>query len=117
MKKIKYYYNTNTLRYEKLETPLRVKLLRIFGFLAAAFVTAAIISFIAFRFVGSPNERILRNNYEKLKDKYRELDDRVKLSQQQMTELVKRDNEVYRAIFEASPVPDSVRAEALAEHA
>jgi len=115
MKKIKYYYNTNTLRYEKLETPLRVKLLRIFGFFAAAFVTAAIISFIAFRFVGSPNERILRNNYENLKDKYRELDDQVKVSQEQMTELVKRDNEIYRAIFEANPVPDSARARALAE--
>lgn len=115
MKKIKYYYNTNTLRYEKLETPLRVKLLRIFGFIAAALVTAAIISFIAFRFVGSPNERILRNNYEKLQDKYLEMDDKVKVSEQQMAELVKRDNEVYRAIFEANPVPDSARAKALAE--
>ena len=45
MKKIKYYYNTNTLRYEKLEVPLRVKLLRIFGFIAAALVTAALISY------------------------------------------------------------------------
>ena len=58
MKKIKYYYNTNTLRYEKLETPLRVKLLRIFGFIAAAFVTAAIISFIAFAQYFSPTLRM-----------------------------------------------------------
>jgi murein DD-endopeptidase MepM/ murein hydrolase activator NlpD len=115
MKKIKYYYNTNTLRYEKLETPLRVKLLRIFGFIAAAFVTAVIISFIAFRFVGSPNERLLRNDYEKLKDKYDELNSQVKASQQQMNELVKRDNDVYRAIFEANPIPDSARAKALAQ--
>ena len=48
MKKIKYYYNTHTLRYEKLITPLRVKLLRVFGFLATAFVTAAIITYFAF---------------------------------------------------------------------
>lgn len=115
MKKIKYYYNTNTLRYEKLETPLRVKLLRIFGFIAAAFVTAALISFIAFRFIGSPNERLLRNDYEKLKDKYDELNSQVKASQQQMNELVKRDNDVYRAIFEANPIPDSARAKALAQ--
>ncbi len=115
MKKIKYYYNTNTLRYEKLETPLRVKLLRIFGFIATAFVTAALISFIAFRFIGSPNERLLRNDYEKLKDKYDELNSQVKASQQQMNELVKRDNDVYRAIFEANPIPDSARAKALAQ--
>jgi murein DD-endopeptidase MepM/ murein hydrolase activator NlpD len=113
MKKIKYYYNTTTLRYEKLETPLRVKLLRIFGFVAAAFVTAAIISFIAFRFVGSPNEKILRNQNERLRDRYRQLNDQIKTMQQEMTELEKRDNTVYRAIFEANPIPDSARAKEL----
>src|SRR4030095_5392516 len=115
MKKIKYFYNTNSLRYEKLETPLRVKLLRIFGFLAAAIVTAAIISFFAFRFIGSPNEKLLNLENERLQDKYHQLNDQVKASQEQMSELVKRDNEVYRAIFEANPIPDSARARALAQ--
>ena len=115
MKKIKYYYNTNSLRYEKLETPLRVKLLRIFGFIATAFVTAAIISFFAFRFVGSPNEKLMYMENERLQDKYKELNDQVKASQQQVAELEKRDNEVYRAIFEANPIPDSARARALAQ--
>jgi murein DD-endopeptidase MepM/ murein hydrolase activator NlpD len=110
MKKIKYYYNTNTLRYEKLETPLRVKLLRIFGFIAAAFVTAALISFIAFQFIGSPKEKILQRQNENLKDNYRDLRDQLKAVQQQMQELEKRDNNVYRTIFEANPIPDSARA-------
>jgi murein DD-endopeptidase MepM/ murein hydrolase activator NlpD len=109
LKKIKYYYNTNTLRYEKLETPLRVKLLRIFGFIAAAFVTAALISYFAFQFIGSPNEKILRSQNENLRYRYKELADRVKSIQQQMVELEKRDNQVYRAIFEANPIPDSAR--------
>ncbi len=113
MKKIKYYYNTNTLRYEKLETPLRVKLLRIFGFLAAALVTATLISFFAFRFIGSPSEKLLRNENEKLNDNYKELNNQVKAMQQQMSELEKRDNGVYRAIFEANPIPDSARAKEL----
>lgn len=113
MKKIKYYYNTNTLRYEKLETPLRVKLLRIFGFIAAAFVTATLISFIAFRFIGSPNEKLLRIQNERMADKYKELNDRVKSMQDEMQELEKRDNGVYRAIFEANPIPDSTRAKEL----
>jgi murein DD-endopeptidase MepM/ murein hydrolase activator NlpD len=115
MKKIKYFYNTNSLRYEKLETPLRVKLLRIFGFLAAAIVSAAIISFFAFRFIGSPNEKLLNLENERLQDKYHQLNDQVKAAQEQMSELVKRDNEVYRAIFEANPIPDSARARALAQ--
>jgi murein DD-endopeptidase MepM/ murein hydrolase activator NlpD len=110
MKKIKYYYNTNTLRYEKLETPLRVKLLRIFGFIAAAFVTAAVISYLAFQFIGSPKEKILQQQNRALKDKYYDLGDELKSVQQQMKELEKRDNDVYRAIFEATPIPDSARA-------
>jgi murein DD-endopeptidase MepM/ murein hydrolase activator NlpD len=110
MKKIKYYYNTNTLRYEKLEVPLRVKLLRVFGFIAAAFVTAFLISFFAFQFIGSPNEKILRAQNERLKDRYSDLNERLKEIDQQMKELEKRDNNVYRSIFEANPIPDSARA-------
>jgi murein DD-endopeptidase MepM/ murein hydrolase activator NlpD len=115
LKKIKYYYNTYTLRYEKLETPLRIKILRIFGFLAAAFVTAMFISFIAFRFVGSPNERLLGIQNELLKDNYRDLEDKVHDVEQKLAELEKRDNAVYRSIFEANPIPDSARAKDLEE--
>ncbi|HPG12141.1 MAG TPA: M23 family metallopeptidase [Chitinophagaceae bacterium] len=113
MKKIKYYYNTNTLRYEKLETPLRVRILRIFGFIAAALVTAAIISFIAFQFIGSPKERILQRQNRELRDNYYDLRDELQSLDQQMKELEKRDNDVYRAIFEANPIPDSARAKEL----
>jgi murein DD-endopeptidase MepM/ murein hydrolase activator NlpD len=110
MKKIKYYYNTNTLRYEKLETPLRVKLLRIFGFVAAAFVTAALISYVAFQFIGSPKEKILQRQNANLRDKYEVLEEELQSIRQQMQELEKRDNNVYRSIFEANPIPDSARA-------
>ena len=115
MKKIKYYYNTNTLRYEKLETPLRVKLLRIFGFVAAAFVTAALISFFAFQFIGSPKEKILQQQNVNLRNNYATIRDELESLEQQMKELERRDNDVYRAIFEAEPVPDSARAKELAE--
>lgn len=113
MKKIKYYYNTHTLRYEKLETPLRVKMLRVFGFIAAALVTAALISLLAFRFIGSPNEKLLRSENERMKDRYSEMKRQLSKIEQQMAELETRDNDVYRSIFEANPIPDSARAKEL----
>ena len=113
MKKIKYYYNTHTLRYEKLVTPFRVKLLRVFAFIATALVTAAIISYFAFQFVGSPNEKLLKRQNDNLQYNIKELDSRVKALQQQMEDLEKRDNDVYRSIFEANPIPDSARAVAI----
>ncbi len=109
MKKIKYYYNTNSLRYEKLETPLRVTLLRILGFISAAIVTAIILVSIAYRYFPSANEKLLRQENYMLSQQFEVLDEKTRKLQQQMTDLEKRDNEVYRTIFEANPVPDSVR--------
>ena len=113
MKKIKYYYNTNTLRYEKLETPLRVKLLRVFGFIAAALVTAALISYIAFQFIGSPKEKILEQQNKALRNDVREMGNELKSVDQRMGELEKRDNEVYRVIFESKPIKDRATAREL----
>jgi murein DD-endopeptidase MepM/ murein hydrolase activator NlpD len=50
-----------------------------------------------------------------LKDNYFVLNEKVKKLQDQMGDLEKRDNGVYRAIFEANPVPDSARAKAMAQ--
>lgn len=109
MKKVKYYYNTNSLRYEKLETPLRVKLLRVLGFISAAIVTAIIIVSIAYRYFPSANEKRLQQQNEALKENYLLLDEKAKKLEQRLSNLEERDNEVYRTIFEASPIPDSAR--------
>jgi murein DD-endopeptidase MepM/ murein hydrolase activator NlpD len=113
VKKIKYYYNTNTLRYEKLETPLRVTLLRVLGFISAALVTAIIIVSIAYRYFPSANEKRLLQANERLQENFLVLEDKTLELQRQMRELEKRDNEVYREIFESNPIPDSARAKQL----
>lgn len=116
MKKVKYYYNSNTLRYEKLETPLRVKLLRVLGFLSAAIVTAIIIVSIAYHYFPSATEKRLKQENQALRERFLVLSEQTKKLDQQMDELETRDNEVYRTIFEASPIPDSVRIKEM-EHA
>jgi murein DD-endopeptidase MepM/ murein hydrolase activator NlpD len=115
MKKIKYYYNTNTLRYEKLETPLRVTLLRVLGFVSASIVTALILVSLAYKYFPSANEKRLMQKNEALRDDYYVLNEKVKKLQESMINLEKRDNDVYRAIFEANPIPDSARAKSLAQ--
>jgi murein DD-endopeptidase MepM/ murein hydrolase activator NlpD len=113
MKKIKYFYNTHSLRYEKYETSLRVKILRVFAFIATAVVSAGIIVAFAFQYINSPKELILRQRNDDLKQDYATLSNRLQQMQMQMNELEKRDNGVYRTIFEASPVPDSARIAAM----
>jgi murein DD-endopeptidase MepM/ murein hydrolase activator NlpD len=109
MKKIKYYYNTHTLRYEKLVTPLRVKLLRLLGFLSVLMVSSAIVIYLYQRFFPDPKNLEVNKRFESLRENYDVLQGRVKDLQDQMAALEKRDNEVYRSIFEANPVPDSAR--------
>lgn len=113
MKKVKYYYNTHTLRYEKLDTPLRVRLLQLIGFLAASIVTGAIIFAIAFRYIDSPKEKYLKQQNEDMSNNYSVFMERLKQLELQMTELENRDNEVYRSIFGSQPIHDSARMKAM----
>lgn len=110
MKKIKYFYNTNTLRYEKLVTPLRVKLLRVFSFLAAVSVAGFLFMQISYRYFPSANEQKLRKENNRIKENYAILNEEIKRMNQSLREIEKRDNQVYRSIFEANPLPDSARA-------
>ena len=113
MKKIKYFYNTNTLRFEKIETPFRVRMLKVFGFVAASLVTAFICVNLIYHYFPSANEKKLMDQNKSLKDDYTVLQDKVMQLQQQMDELENRDNTVYRAIFESTPIPDSVRVKTM----
>ena len=110
MKKIKYFYNTHTLRYEKLVTPLRVKLLRFFGFISGLIVASSIVIYVYIRFFPQPTAIEYKRKYELLQDNYARIKENVNDLEQQMAALEKRDNEVYRSIFEANPIPDSARA-------
>ena len=118
MKKVKYFYNPHTLRYEKLNTPFRVRLLRWFGFLAAVVLTSVLLVLAVQKYFPSTNERILQIENGNLKYQVKVLDEKVATIDQQMDAVEQRDNLVYRSIFEAAPLPDSARvrsAERIAE--
>jgi hypothetical protein len=110
MKKIKYFYNTQTLRFEKLVTPVRVKLLRFFGILSGFAVASSIVIYLYVKFFPKPTDIEYKRKIEVLKDNYDQLSDKLSSLETQMASLEKRDNEVYRSIFEANPIPDSARA-------
>ena len=109
MKKIKYFFNTHTLRFEKIEVPLKVRLLQTIGFILASIAVGVLFVAILFKFIDSPKERLLRQQNTAYKESYAILQERIKQLELQMVELEQRDNEVYRSIFEATPIPDSAR--------
>jgi murein DD-endopeptidase MepM/ murein hydrolase activator NlpD len=109
MKKVKYFYNTSTLRYEKLVTPLRVKLLRVFGFICAALVSALMITNLTNRILPPKGTEDQQAELMVMKKKYAALSEELGNIRLMMKEVEKRDNSVYRSIFEAAPIPDSAR--------
>ena len=113
MKKIKYYYNTHTLRYEKLVTPLRVRLLRFFGFISAILVSSALIIYFYNRFFPKPTDIVSNKRFELLSENYNSLEKKAHELEEKLIVLEQRDNEVYRSIFEANPLPDSARVKAI----
>jgi len=115
MKKVKYFYNTQTLRYEKLITPLRVKMLRFFGILSALVVSSVIIIYLYNRFFPRPADIVANKRFDLLNENYKIVNGKVEELQNQMAALEKRDNDVYRSIFEANPLPDSARAQFIIE--
>jgi hypothetical protein len=76
----------------------------------AALLTAFAIVFFVFRFIPSPQLKLAELKYEKMRQNYEALAMQSEKLQQEMASLEKRDNQVYRSIFEANPLPDSARA-------
>lgn len=110
MKRVrKYYYNTDTHRFEKLELTWKARLLRVLGFISAALVTATLIVAIAFQFLDSPKEKQLKGDMVMLREGYANLQHELDDMTQKLEQLEHRDNSIYRAVFEAEPLPDSIR--------
>jgi murein DD-endopeptidase MepM/ murein hydrolase activator NlpD len=110
LKKVKkYYYNTNTHKFERLEVTWKQRSIKILGFISAALVTAALIVAIAFRFLDSPKEKQLRTDLRVLEEKYAALQKQIEDVNQSVAVLENRDNRIYRSIFESAPIPDSIR--------
>src|SRR6185369_8394521 len=109
MPKVKYYFNTHNLKYERIIVSWWKQLLRILGFLSTAVVFASIIVFIAYNFFDSPKEKLLKRQLEETALQLDILKQRTDQAEVVLKDIQDRDNTIYRVIFEADPIPSSVR--------
>lgn len=111
MKSNKYYYNKATLRYEKIEVNWKQKLLKLIGFVSAAITFALIIVVFAFKYLESPKEKRLLSELTKVEQQYTEMDKKLEQYFTIMADLQERDDNTYRTIFEAEPIPANIRTQ------
>jgi murein DD-endopeptidase MepM/ murein hydrolase activator NlpD len=105
----KYYFDTTTNTFERFVVPLRKKVIRIFGFISGSVVLAIIMAAIAFKYLDSPKAKITRTEIGIMNEKYQLYQAEIDELNKSIKELESRDNQIYRAIFEATPLPDSIR--------
>lgn len=113
MAKIKYFYNPHKLDFEKVGTNIWSIVLRIFGFLSASAVAGGIMVFVAYSFIDSPKERILKRENDQYRYQINVLNQKLSQMNRVMAELQERDRNIYRAIFEAEPMEISTENEKL----
>jgi murein DD-endopeptidase MepM/ murein hydrolase activator NlpD len=109
MSKIKFYFNTKSLTYEQVQLKFWDKFKRALVYLATGLVFAAITMLIAYNFFSSPKEKRLKREIEQLTYQYDAMHQRMQQMDIVMRDLQDRDDNIYRTIFEAEPIPNSIR--------
>ncbi len=109
MSKVKYRFNTRTLSYERVELTAKVKLLRVLSFLVASAVFGVLFFFLVNNYFDSPKEKMLKREKNQLAAQYELLDKRMDQVTEVLEDIQRRDDEIYRVIFEAEPIADNIR--------
>jgi len=109
MAKVKYYYDTRTLSYKRIELSGLNKLKRLFYFLTGSAFTGLIMIIVFFQFFDSPKEKRLNREIDILTSQYEIVEDKLNQVELVLDDIQNRDDNIYRVIFEAEPIPKSIR--------
>ncbi len=109
MSKVQYLFNTKSLAVERVKNTFwdRVKIL--LGYALAGLIFSIIVLVIGFTFFESPRERMLNREVNQFQVQYEILNDRIDVLGNVLTDIQERDDNIYRVIFEADPIPRPIR--------
>jgi murein DD-endopeptidase MepM/ murein hydrolase activator NlpD len=109
MAKVKYYYDTETLSYKRIKLSGLNKLKHLFYFLIGSAFTGLIMIIFFFQFFDSPKEKRLNREINILTSQYEIVEDKLSQVDLVLDDIQNRDDNIYRVIFEAEPIPKSIR--------
>ena len=105
----RYIFNQLTQSFEVLETSKLRRLLRFVLVFLAFLGVAFLFAILLFTFFKSPKEKAQARELEYMRLQYEIMNDRLDNMEALMTDMEERDNNLYRVMFEANPIPTSVR--------
>jgi murein DD-endopeptidase MepM/ murein hydrolase activator NlpD len=109
MAKQKYIFNHNTLEFEKFVMPTSKRIVRAVLVLLSIAGGAFLFAILLYTFFQSPNEKMQARELEYMKLQYEILNDKLDNMELLLTDMEQRDNDLYRVMFEADPIPAAVR--------
>lgn len=109
MAKVKYYYDPKTLSYRKIEKNAAYRLRNGLIYMASVILAAFVLILLADSFIDSPKEKRLLRELENMEIQFSILNERMDQVSTVISDLQERDDNIYRVIFEAEPLPASVR--------
>lgn len=109
MARIKYYYDTETCRYEKAKVKKTNVAINILAFTIITLLFAIGLAFAYSAFYISPEEAKLKKENKELHKHYSVLKGKIKEVDQIVGALQQRDDEIYRRIYEVDPLPVEIR--------
>ena len=107
-----YIFNQLTQNFEVLETSKSKKLLRALLITLAVLGIAFLFAVLLFTFFKSPKEKMQARELEYMKLQYEILNDRLDNMETLLSDMEQRDNDLYRVMFEADPIPSTMRRSA-----
>ncbi|MFC7444761.1 Peptidase, family M23 [Mesoflavibacter sp. HG96] len=109
MSKVKYYYDSETLSYKKIERKKRRTIKYITLFLIASALFGFLFVSIAGHYIESPKEKALKRELTNLEFQYDLLNKKMSQAETVLANIEERDNTIYRLYFEANPIPEEQR--------
>ena len=110
-----YIFNQLTQDFEVLDMPKSRKVLRAVLIFLAVLGIAFVFAILLFTFFRSPKEMMQARELEYMKLQYEILNDRLDNMEIRMTDMEQRDNNLYRMMFEADPIPNAIRNSGFAD--
>jgi murein DD-endopeptidase MepM/ murein hydrolase activator NlpD len=109
MRKSKFRYNPLTLSFERIDVPFSKKLAKIAIHFGYSLVIAAVFTVTYSFFFDTPKEKILKRNIAEAILGFEILDKRITEANTTIDLIQRRDNQIYRSIFEADTIPSTIR--------
>ncbi len=109
MSKVKYRYNPETLSYDRIETGVRFYVSRVFTYTLFSALMGFVFFFGYIYLIDSPVEIKLERENSRLVSQYEIMSNKLEQVLLVLDDIQQRDENVYRVIFQADSIPNSIR--------